>query len=37
MPNEDETNALIFFDEDSFEAAQYLRINAKPKFSDAKQ
>ena len=37
-PEEDTTNALIlFFDGDSFEAAQYLGINAKTTFSDAKQ
>ena len=33
----DRTNALILLDGDSFEAAQYLGINAKTKFSDAKQ
>ena len=37
-PEEDRTNALILLlDGDSFEAAQYLGINAKTKFSDAKQ
>ena len=37
-PEEDKTNALIcLLDKDSFEAAQYLGIDAKTKFSVAKQ
>ena len=37
-PEKDRTNALILLlDGDSFEAAQYLGINAQTKFFDAKQ
>ena len=37
-PEEDKSNVLILLlDEDSYEAAQYLGITAKTKFSDAKQ
>ena len=36
-PEEDTTNALILLDRDSFEAAQYLKIEAKTKYFVAKQ
>ena len=38
MPGGGQYNALILFlDKNSFEGAQYLGINAKPKFVNAKQ